>query len=71
MKHRFETLTKTLRDRQIDLCEEWRSVNASPMLSDSPWEKEVRNFHGGGLLSSQAWEQLEHWWRNHRDSIVA
>jgi len=67
VKHRLEKESKTLQARQIDLCEEWRTVNATSMPSDSLWEKEVRNFHGVGSLSSHAWEHLQRWWRNGRD----
>jgi len=31
MKHRLERFTKTLREQQIDLCEEWRNVNTADM----------------------------------------
>jgi hypothetical protein len=68
MKHRIERSGKTLREQQIDLCEEWRKANTAPILIDSPWEKEVRDFHGDGSLSGDAWAQLQKWWRNHRDS---
>jgi hypothetical protein len=64
MKHRLETFSKTLRERQRDLCEEWRKVNASSDLLGSPWEKEVRDFSGTESLSADSWAQLQGWWRN-------
>jgi len=69
MKHRLETFSKTLQERQTDLCEEWRRMNTTPpILSGSPWEKEVRDFRGTGCLSGDAWAQLQEWWRSHRNS---
>jgi hypothetical protein len=67
MRDPIERFGKTLLQQQAGLCDKWRKVNPDTVtLPVLPWHREVRDFHGVGSLSGNAWAHLREWWQSSR-----
>jgi len=65
MTDSIERFSKSLRDQQRTLCEEWKkALRDPPPLLLEPWEKEVRDFTGADSLSGEAWARLQDWYKS-------